>query len=138
MPHSPQTPRGKQLTPRTAGLLQKFYAFVGREHQEAVRSDEDRPRLQLVVARLRTQLVNARFPLEGAEEDQLRASVYRYVELMKAAGQPSEEVVIALKRILRETGVQSDGPVADTGSGSTRLWDRVVAWCIQRYYFGEI
>lgn len=82
--------------------------------------------------------MKARFPLEPAEEDRLRASVYRYVELMKAARQPSEEVVIALKRILRDAGIQSDGPIGEVGSGSPRLWDRVVAWCIHRYYFGEM
>ena len=135
MPHSPPSRRRPQLTPRSAGLLQKFFAFVGAESHD--KQPADVPILQIVIAQLRFQLANAQSPHDVFDEERLRSTVCTYVDLMKAGHQPSEQVVIALKRILREAGVQSERPTGEARNDSTVLWDRVVAWCIQRYYFAN-
>lgn len=136
MPHPHPSSRGKRLTPQSSGLLQKFFAFVGQEPPQA-QPDPETPRLQTVVAQLRTELITARFPQEPAEEDRIHALVERYVDLMKAGSQPSEQVVIALKRILRDAGIWPDGQPGLVSSEPGRLWDNVVGWCIQRYYFTD-
>ena len=135
MPHPTHSTHRQRLTPRSTGLLQKFFTFIGREPEAA--PPHDAPPLQMVIGQLRFHLANLRFPLEASAEDRLRAVVFSYVDVMKASAKPSEQVVIALKGIFREAGIESDRPTGESLTDSNRLCDRVVSWCIQRYYFGE-
>jgi hypothetical protein len=81
-----------------------------------------------VVDALRTTLLDMASrasPLEPSEGNVLRERVCAVVDEMKAAGQPPERIVVAIKRIGQEAGL---------GGFDDRLAQRLIRWCLERYY----
>jgi hypothetical protein len=87
--------------------------------------------------RLRRQLEAARFPLDASTRAAVRQCVFDYVDLMKANGCLPERVIVAVKRVAHDAGldpsrsvIQRHTPISET---DTLLVD-MVGWSIQRFY----
>jgi hypothetical protein len=63
--------------------------------------------------------------LEPSESEVLEARVCAVVDEMKAAGQPPERIILAIKRVGQEAGL---------GGFDDRLAQRLIRWCLERYY----
>jgi hypothetical protein len=64
-----------------------------------------------------------------ATESELRRAVCDYTALLRAADAPPEQVLVAIKQLLREVA----GGMLDPEE-YRQLLDRVVRWCINSYY----
>ena len=125
--------RGQDLLPRAARLLQDLfhirgYDTVGPTSRPAVP-------VQDALQQLRSHVLGLQLPITPSEEEWLRPVVCDYVDAMKAAGRQTEQIIVSLKSVLRDGGIYSEAPF-EAPNETSRLWDRVVGWCIQRYYFG--
>ena len=63
---------------------------------------------------------------------ELRSAVHKYVRRLKASGYSPEEVVVAIKTLIVEAGVEKRR--GSTDSPGAELTDRVVAWSIDAYF----
>ncbi len=63
---------------------------------------------------------------------ELRDAIQSYVRGLKASGYPPEQVLVAIKALIAEAGVEKRGISSD--SPNAALADRVVAWCIEAYF----
>ena len=67
---------------------------------------------------------------------ELRAAVQNYVRGLKASGHRPEQVLLALKALIAEAGIERRGHSA----GSRRhaeLADRIIAWSITAYFASD-
>jgi hypothetical protein len=62
----------------------------------------------------------------------LRDAIYGYVRGLKASGYRPEEVLVAIKALIVEAGVEKRRSATD--SRHAELTDRVVAWSIEAYF----
>ncbi len=63
---------------------------------------------------------------------ELRDAIHKYVRRLKASGYRPEEVIVAVKALVVEAGVEKRR--GSTGSPDAELTDRVVAWSIEAYF----
>ena len=90
--------------------------------------------------RLRRQLADVEFPLSGDKRADIRRCVDEYVDSLRALEWPPERVIVAVKRIANDVGLNSSARVtlpAASISDPDRLLVDMVGWCIQRYYGAE-
>jgi hypothetical protein len=62
----------------------------------------------------------------------LREAISKYVRGLKASGYRPEEVLVAIKALIVEAGVEKRS--ASPGSPAAELTDRVIAWSIEAYF----
>jgi hypothetical protein len=72
----------------------------------------------------------ARVGLRATPE--LRKAIHGYVRGLKASGYRPEEVLVAVKALIIEAGVEKRS--ASPGSPAAELTDRVVGWSIDAYF----
>ena len=85
---------------------------------------------------LRETLERARLPLSDSARDALRGQVFDYVDALKAAGRPPEQVILAVKKLAFDAGFQTTSHIvySEKLHGPDALIAELVAWCIERYY----
>lgn len=85
---------------------------------------------------LRTALTTIKLPLSSEARGPLRAEVFDYVDALKAAGRPPEQVILAVKKLAFDAGYQTTSHIvySDKVYGPDALIVELVAWCIERYY----
>jgi hypothetical protein len=72
----------------------------------------------------------------------LNAAALDFVDRRRVSGMPPEEVIVALKNVLRSRFLLEQGWVpslADSGSsisnhGATAVYERVFGWCVDAYF----
>ena len=85
--------------------------------------------------RLRQQLAGLTFPLDDKTRREIRHCVADYVDSVKAQHSLPERVLIDLKRIAADAGVQASALLtADSRVSRADLLMDIVAWSIERYY----
>ena len=85
---------------------------------------------------LRTALKTIKLPLSSEARGPLRAAVFGYVDALKAAGRPPEQVILAVKKIAFDAGYQTTSHIvySEKVYGPDALMVELVSWCIERYY----
>ena len=87
---------------------------------------------------LRQALNTIKLPLSSEARRSLRATVFDYVDALKAAGRPPEHVILAVKKLAFDAGYQTTSHIvySEKVYGPDALIVELVSWCIERY-FGE-
>jgi len=78
--------------------------------------------------------------LSRSVELEIRKRVWAYADTLKEMGLPPERVIVALKRVAREAGVDSTARMTTMPTeldGRDKLLVDMVGWCIERYYDGQ-
>lgn len=86
--------------------------------------------------RLRAQLASLRFPIDAGAHYELKQRVCDYVDALRALGWPPERVIVALRRITAEAGIQPSAHVTLVGqltSDRDQLLVTIVKCCLERY-----
>lgn len=85
---------------------------------------------------LRLALNSVKLPLSSEARGPLRAQVFAYVDALKAAGRPPEQVIVAVKKLAFDAGYQTTSHIvfSEKVYGPDALIVELVAWCIERYY----
>ena len=85
---------------------------------------------------LRLALGSIKLPLSSEAREPLRAEVFAYVDALKAAGRPPEQVIVAVKKLAFDAGYQTTSHIvySEKVYGPDALIVELVAWCIERYY----
>ena len=86
---------------------------------------------------LRGELSRLRFPVSEAQRLGLRDSLNCVVDEQKALGAPVERIILALKQIARDAGLQPRSRIAlvnARNSGMDELLADIVAWAVARYF----
>ena len=85
---------------------------------------------------LRLALSSIKLPLSSEARGPLRAEVFAYVDALKAAGRPPEQVIVAVKKLVFDAGYQTTSHIvySEKVYGPDALIVELVAWCIERYY----
>jgi hypothetical protein len=85
---------------------------------------------------LRLALKSIRLPLSNESRGPLRAAVFHYIDALKAAGRPPEQVILAVKKLAFDAGYQTTSHIvySEKVYGPDALIAELVAWCIERYY----
>ena len=88
---------------------------------------------------LRQTLEGARLPLSDSARQALRGQVFDYVDALKAAGRPPEQVILAVKKLAFDAGFQTSSHIVYSEKlyGPDALIAELVAWCIERFYSKE-
>ncbi|HEY6828569.1 MAG TPA: hypothetical protein VI259_17040 [Gemmatimonadaceae bacterium] len=85
---------------------------------------------------LQKTLDGLRLPLSDQSRQALRAQVFEYVDALKTAGRPPEQVILAVKKLAFDAGFQTTSHIvySDKLYGPDALIAELVAWCIERFY----
>lgn len=85
---------------------------------------------------LRLALKSIKLPLSSETRGPLRLEVFSYVDGLKAAGRPPEQVILAVKKLAFDAGYQTTSHIvySDKVYGPDALIVELVAWCIERYF----
>lgn len=86
---------------------------------------------------LREQLTVLDFPPSAASARGLNRLVADFVHERRALGWPPERVIVALKQVAQEAGLQSADRVSTLDAEITardELLGEMVRWCIDAYY----
>ena len=85
---------------------------------------------------LRLALKSIKLPLSSEDRGPLRDEVFDYVDALKAAGRPPEQVILAVKKLAFDAGYQTTSHIvfSEKVYGPDALLVELVAWCIERYY----
>jgi hypothetical protein len=85
---------------------------------------------------LRLALTELRLPLSSENRESLRVQVFDYVDALKAAGRPPEQVIVAVKKLAFDAGHQTTSHIVYSEKliGPDALIVELVGWCIERYY----
>ena len=85
---------------------------------------------------LRQTLANLRLPLSEEARTALRDQLFAYVDALKAAGRPPEQIIVAVKKLAFDAGFQTTSHIvySEKVYGPDALIVELVAWCIERYY----
>ena len=88
---------------------------------------------------LRLALKSIKLPLSSEARASLRAEVFDYVDALKAAGRPPEQVILAVKKLAFDAGYQTTSHIvfSEKVYGPDALLVELVAWCIERYFEGS-
>jgi hypothetical protein len=90
-----------------------------------------------LAAELQAHLSGLTVPLTPDDRASVYVDLCEYVDGMKAMDWPPERVVVAVKRIAADAGVQPSTPMIVTAaavSDTDQLLVDLVGWCIERYY----
>jgi hypothetical protein len=81
-------------------------------------------------------LEGLRLPLSEQSRQALRAQVFAYVDALKTAGRPPEQVILAVKKLAFDAGFQTSSHIVYSEKlyGPDALIAELVAWCIERFY----
>jgi len=119
----------------TCAYLRRRDNFVDRAERNGLVNDQGEA--ARFAAALHIQLSGLKVPLSPATRTTVYAGVCEYVDAVKAMGWPPERVIVAVKRIAADAGVQSSTRMMLTGGALTdrdQLLVDLVGWCIERYY----
>jgi hypothetical protein len=85
---------------------------------------------------LRLTLSSTRLPLSSEARVSLRSQVFDYVDALKRAGRPPEQVIVAVKKLAFDAGFQTTSHIvySERLIGPDALIVELVGWCIERYY----
>ena len=85
---------------------------------------------------LRLALSSIKLPLSTEARGPLRAQVFAYVDALKAAGRPPEQIIVAVKKLAFDAGYQATSHIvySDKVYGPDALIVELVGWCIEQYY----
>jgi hypothetical protein len=85
---------------------------------------------------LREALDTIKLPLSSEARGPLRATVFDYVDALKAAGRPPEHVILAVKKLAFDAGYQTTSHIvySEKVYGPDALIVELVSWCIERYF----
>jgi hypothetical protein len=89
---------------------------------------------------LQQRLASLQVPLDPESRLEVQWLVWSFVDDRKAAGWPPERVIIAVKQIARDVGLQPSVFIIDRDAPLTTVDGflvEMVSWCIARYYKPE-
>jgi len=85
---------------------------------------------------LRRELARLQLPLDRDARNDLHATVNAFVDLAKRQGWPPERVIVAVKRLALDAGLEPSlvSTVKRPLTTNDALLAEIVGWCIDRYY----
>jgi hypothetical protein len=100
----------------------------------------DRPPVVALRDSLRMAAAAERAPLDADRQRDLCQRVYDVVDELKGAGWPPERVIVAVKQLAAEAGLEPTRGVlaASTLNEQDAVVVALVRWCVERYYGVQI